>query len=132
MAHKVNRTRHGKCTPTMRHGGAFLTKRGVGACRRRSDRTQSPPSTAGSAGETSRPPIVITQQGSLRGALGPPGKQVGTSDDICLGGVGNWAMPPWACLDSWQDKGQLFQGHSILRRTHRTRVTDKNDERRLP
>ncbi|KEG08683.1 TcC31.12 [Trypanosoma grayi] len=41
-------------------------------------------------------------------------------------------MSPLACPDRGQEKGQLFQGHSILRRTHHTRVADQNDERRLP
>ncbi|KEG07057.1 hypothetical protein DQ04_11091020 [Trypanosoma grayi] len=41
-------------------------------------------------------------------------------------------MPPWAYPARGQDKGQLFEGHSILRRTHHKRVADQNDERRLP
>ncbi|KEG06908.1 putative target of rapamycin (TOR) kinase 1 [Trypanosoma grayi] len=41
-------------------------------------------------------------------------------------------MFPWACPGREQDKGQFFQGPSILRRTHHTRAADQNDERRLP
>ncbi|KEG08280.1 TcC31.12 [Trypanosoma grayi] len=41
-------------------------------------------------------------------------------------------MSPWAYPGRGEDKGQLFQGHSILRRTHHTRVADQSGERRLP
>ncbi|KEG06113.1 TcC31.12 [Trypanosoma grayi] len=41
-------------------------------------------------------------------------------------------MFPWAYPVSRKEYGQLFQGHSILRRTHRTRVANKNDESKLP
>ncbi|KEG07072.1 rab1 small GTP-binding protein, partial [Trypanosoma grayi] len=107
-------------------------KRGTGACSRSGDRTRSQPSTAGSVGETRRPPRAATQHSSLHRAVGRFGQQIRTPDGIYVNEVSKWALTPWAYPDREKDEVQLFQGHSILRRTHRTRVTDKNDESKLP
>ncbi|KEG05197.1 hypothetical protein DQ04_25711000, partial [Trypanosoma grayi] len=130
--HNVNCKRRGKRTPPLRHDSAFQQKRGTGACSRRGDRTRSRPSTAGSVGKTRKSSRAATPHGSLHRAFGGPGKQVGIPDGVYLDRASKWAMFPWAYPGRGQDKGKLFQGQSILRRTHCTRVADKNGERRLP